>query len=193
MRLSRLTDDDRHLGPITYARCSPGWRPLRVVYSSGAHEDGHGPNTLTAYACGWVARISLPKLLGDYTVRHVAASWDAATVERLGRNWYEERHPREYGFSLSDGFLQVFYGRRGGACADSSLWQQWSCFLPWTQWRHVRRSLYGLQGELFETVPERAEYKTWKALEEAAGTPQELEQLKAALVVGAQRWISAPT
>jgi len=30
---------------------------------------------------------------------------------------------------------------------DSSTEQQWGCFLPWTQWRHVRHSFYGLQGE----------------------------------------------
>ena len=24
--MTRLTDNDRHFGPITYARCSPSWR-----------------------------------------------------------------------------------------------------------------------------------------------------------------------
>ena len=150
--MTRLTDNDRHFGPITYARCSPSWRPLRVVYSSGAHEDGHGPNTLTVYACGWVARVNLPRLLDDYLVRHVAASWDAATVERLGRNWYEERHPREYGFSLSDGFLILFLGAQTG---DSDTTQSWCKHLPWTQWRFHRFSLYDIDGAEFWTQIER--------------------------------------
>lgn len=150
--MTRLTDNDKRLGPITYARCSPSWRPLRLVYSSGAHEDGEGPNTLTAYAFGWVARLRLPRLLDDHKVRHVAASWDAATVARLGRNWYEERFPREYGFSLSDGFLQVFLGAQ---THDSTTRQSWSKFLPWTQWRHIRLSFYDGKGQHFWTEWDR--------------------------------------
>ena len=147
--MTRLTDDDRHLGRfITYARCSPSWRPLRVVYSSGADEDRPGTNNLTVYAFGWVARLTMPRLLDDYKVRHVAASWDAATVERMGRNWYEEHHAREYGFSLSDGFLQLFLGAQ---THDSTTTQSWCTHLPWTQWRFHRFSLYDLAGAEFFT------------------------------------------
>lgn len=152
MRMTRLTDEDRHLGPITYAPCSKDWRPLRLVYSSGASEDDAGPNTLTAYAFGWVARLRLPRLLDDHKVRHTALSWDAATVERLGRNWYEERFPREYGFSLSDGFLQVFLGAQ---THDSITTQSWATHLPWTQWRFHRFSLYDAAGAEFWTQIER--------------------------------------
>lgn len=148
----RLTDNDRQFGPITYARCSPTWRPLRLVYSSGAEEDNAGQNKLTAYAFGWVACLRLPRLLDDYRVRHVASSWDAATVARIGRNWYEERFPREYGFSLSDGFLQVFLGAQ---THDSTTTQSWSKHLPWTQWRFHRFSLYDANGVEFWTQIER--------------------------------------
>jgi len=66
--MTRLTDNDRHFGPVTYARCSDSWRPLRLVYSSGGDDDIDRPvaNTLTAYACGWVARLRLPRLLDDF-------------------------------------------------------------------------------------------------------------------------------
>ena len=126
--MTRLTDNDRHLGRfITYARSS--WNPLRLVYSSGAEEDHARPNNVTVYAFGWVARLRLPRLLDDFTVRHIAHSWDAATVERMGRNWYEERFPREYGFSLHEGFLQLFLGAQ---THDSTTTQSWACRLPWT-------------------------------------------------------------
>ena len=153
--MARLTDNDRHLGRfITYARSS--WNPLRLVYSSGASEDSKGPNTLTAYAFGWVARVSLPRLLEDFTERHVAQSWDAATVARMGRNWYEERFLREYGFSLHEGFLQVFLGAQ---THDSTTTQSWCCHLPWTQWRFHRFSLYDTAGVQFWTQYERRGHK----------------------------------
>lgn len=153
--MTRLTDNDRHLGKfITYARSS--WSPLRLVYSSGAEEDHPRPNSLTVYAFGWVARVTLPRLLDDFTERHVAQSWDAATVERMGRNWYEERHPREYGFSLSDGFLQVFLGAQTN---DSTTTQSWCCHLPWTQWRFHRFSLYDTAGAEFWTQYEKRGHK----------------------------------
>ena len=167
--MTRLTDDDRHLGRfITYARCSPSWRPLRVVYSSGADEDRPGTNNLTVYAFGWVARLTMPRLLDDYKVRHVAASWDAATVERMGRNWYEEHHAREYGFSLSDGFLQLFLGAQ---THDSTTTQSWCTHLPWTQWRFHRFSLYDAAGAEFWTQFERRgngiKYRDFDAQREA--------------------------
>ncbi len=166
--MTRLTDEDRQFGPITYARCNPSWRPLRVVLSSGADEDHAGTNNLTVYAFGWVARVTLPRLLDDYKVRHVATSWDAATVERLGRNWYEEHHAREYGFSLSDGFLQVFLGAQ---THDSTTTQSWCTHLPWTQWRFHRFSLYDATGAEFWTQIERrgngTKYRDFDAQREA--------------------------
>lgn len=139
-----------------------------MVLSSGADEDHAGTNNLTVYAFGWVARLTLPRLLDDYKVRHVATSWDAATVERLGRNWYEEHHAREYGFSLSDGFLQVFLGAQ---THDSTTTQSWCTHLPWTQWRFHRFSLYDAAGAEFWTQIERrgngTKYRDFDAQREA--------------------------
>lgn len=154
--MSRLTDEDFRVGPITYGRTS--WRPWRVAWSSGGGGDESPRNALTIYAFGWVARLWLPRILRPLRVRHVATTWDAATIERMGRNWYEETFEREYGFCLSDGHLVLYLGAQ---THDSATTQDWSCFLPWTQWRHVRRSFYGVDGELFGTAPERdwdAEY-----------------------------------
>lgn len=147
----RLTDDDRNFGPITYGR-SGNWRPLRLVLSSGGggySDSDEARNTLTAYAFGWVACVRMPNIIQPYRVKHVAR-WDAATVERMGRDWYFETHPREYGFCLSDGHLILYFGAQTN---DSITTQSWSRFLPWTQWRHVRDSWYGLQGEHLRTAP----------------------------------------
>lgn len=141
--MNRLTDDDRNYGPVTFARAS--WIAWRCVWSSG--DDEYPGNSLTVYAFGWIARIALPDILRPLRIKH-SANWDAATVERMGRNYYFEEFPREYGFSLSEGFLTLFLGPQ---THDSINTKSWSWFLPWKQWRHVRFSLYGTDGTHFWT------------------------------------------
>lgn len=153
--MARLTDGEKHFGPVTYGN-SHGWRPVRLVWSSGGCEDGSpsekSPNTLTAYAFGWIAQVRLPKILRPFLIKHTAESWDAATVARMGRNWYYEAFPREYGFCLSEGHLSLFLGAQ---THDSTTTQIWGCFLPWTQWRFIRFSLYDKTGSEFWTQIER--------------------------------------
>lgn len=165
--MNRLTDNDTNFGPLTVAR-SDSWRPWRLVWSSGGDGDcDRTANTLTVYGFGWIARIRLPNLLRPYRIKHTARSWDAATVERLGRDWYYETHPREYGFSLCDGFLQLFLGPQ---THDSITTKDWCKHLPWTQWRHVRFSLYRPDGSHFWTqhdVPGIAKYEEQARSQEA--------------------------
>lgn len=160
--MGRLTDNDKKFGPITYGRAS--WNPLRLVWSSGGDEDYDEPcNTLTGYAFGWVARVNTPNLLKPFQIKHLATTWDEATVKRMGRNWYFETFPREYGFSLSEGFLQLFLGPQ---THDSSTTKSWSKHLPWTQWRFVRKSLHSLDGSHFWTEPTGQQVPFAKAWEE---------------------------
>lgn len=152
--MRRLTDNDRRWGPFTWGPCGPSWRPLRLVFSTGGGDDEcKAFNSLTAYAFGWVMRLRLPTLMQPFRIKHIARTWDAATVARMGRNWYYETFPREYGFSLNEGFLQIFLGPQ---THDSTTTKSWCKHLPWTQWRHVRHSFYGLDGAHFWTEPERA-------------------------------------
>lgn len=147
--MPRLTDNDRHLGPITYARCSDSWRPLRLVYSSGGGDEGAKHNYLTAYAFAWVARVRMPALLRPWRRWVPTGHYEWARSPDAG---YWDEHPREYGFSLSDGFLQVFMGAQTG---DSTTTQDWCAHLPWTQWRFHRFSLYDLDSAEFWTQIER--------------------------------------
>lgn len=139
----RLTGNDRRLGPVVYGRTD--WRPLRLVWSSGGGTDDgdEARNTLTGYAFGWAASVRVPNLIRPLRIKHVA-NWDSATVARLGRDWYYETHPREYGFCVSDGLLSLYFGAQTD-CSTTT--ESWSRFLPWTQWRFVRHSFYGLDGE----------------------------------------------
>jgi len=149
MNRRRWSDNDRHFGPFTYSRDRRDW-PLSVVLDSG-HDEYPGCH-LRLRGFGHTLIVELPPIIRPWRQR-IVANWDAATVERLGRNWYWNEHAREYGFSYGfDGFLQVFLGPQ---THNSTTTKMWCKHLPWTQWRFVRRSLYDLQGGHFWTEPSR--------------------------------------
>lgn len=154
MRAARWSDGDHYLGPITYGISD--YRLWGVVLTSwGGGDSNDNPANLRINLSSWYLIIVLPRIVGPHR-RKVYPGWDASTITRLGRDWYWDVDLRSYGFSLSgcgdignSSFLQVHYGRHGGSCMDSSIEQRWSYFLPWTQWRHVRHSLYDLHGGHF--------------------------------------------
>lgn len=145
----RWGDNDHYFGPFTFA-FRERWRHTAVILSSGG-EDYPGAS-LRISAFGNTVIMGVPQwLIQPHREKVEARSWDAATIARLGRDWYWSVDEREFGFTLSDGHLSVKLGRQ---THDSSTTKDWGCFLPWTQWRHVRRSLYGLAGEHFWTEPQ---------------------------------------
>ncbi len=157
MKHIRWSDNDRHFGPFTYSKDRKGYRPIAAVLGSGDCEDSSGCS-IRLSAFGHTLISTLPQIIMPYRTKVIASSWDAATVARMGRDWYWDYTEREYGFSYcrgggvgNGGFLQVFFGRQSN---DGRTEQRWGCFTPWNNWRHVRRSLYGLNGEHIWTEPE---------------------------------------
>lgn len=149
--MTRLTNNDRRFGPLTWGRCSPSWRPIRLVFSTGGgDDDGDARNNLTGYAFGWVARLSLPSLMKPWRQWVPTGHYEWAKSPDAG---YWDVHAKEYGFSFGgEGFFQLFYGPQTN---DSTTTKSWSKHLPWTQWRHVRHSFYDAAGGHFWTEPER--------------------------------------
>ena len=146
----RWGDNDLHFGPLTYAKDGANYRPLAVVLASGCEEYPGASFRVSGF--GHTVIVALPQwVLKPYREKVHAKTWDAATIERLGRDWYWSIDRREYGLSLFEGHLSVSLGRQ---TMDSSTEQRWGCFLPWTQWRHVRHSFYGLDGEHVATLPD---------------------------------------
>lgn len=145
----RWSDNDRYFGPFTYAH-ERNWRPLAIVLGSGGREDEDTVCRLRMSAGGHTLIIALPPIIKPWR-RKIFPGWGPDVVERLGRDWYWDTYEREYGFSLSDGYLSIHLGRQ---THDSSTGQRWGYFLPWTQWRHVRHSFYGLNGEHVATLPD---------------------------------------
>lgn len=147
--MGKMTDSDVTFGPATIGRTE--WRPWRLTLESHGGDDGHLWNALIAYAFGWVFRLYVPRIIQPWKRKVMAPSWDAATVARLGRDWYWDVERREYGFCLSEGHFVLYYGIQP---CDSKRDQSWSCFLPWTQWRFVRFSLFQPDGTHFFTEME---------------------------------------
>lgn len=146
----RWGDNDYYFGPLTYARDGRHYRPFALILASGCEE--YPGVSFRVSGFGHTVILALPQwTLSPYRNKVYPTSWDAATIDRLGRNWYWQIDRREYGFSLSDGHLNVSLGRQ---TMDSSTEQRWGYFLPWTQWRHVRHSFYDLAGEHVATLPD---------------------------------------
>jgi hypothetical protein len=142
--MRRWGDNDKHFGPLTFA-FRETWRPFSIVLSSGSTERESPGCCIRFQALGGTMICELPAVVKPWR------RW----IDLRGKEWakgdgYWDEHPREYGFTLSDGHLSV---KLGAQTMDSSTTQDWGCFLPWTQWRHVRHSLYGLEGEHFWTEP----------------------------------------
>jgi hypothetical protein len=147
MRHIRWGDNDRYWGPFTF--CFGDYKRLAFsLHSGGQGDDDDGPPSLRISVGSFTFISVLPFMVPPLRekVYPGPASWGPEVIARLGRDWYWKVDPREYGISYWDGFLQIHYGICPG---DSSRDQNWCKHLPWTQWRHVRRSLYDLQGRHF--------------------------------------------
>lgn len=169
----RWGDNDKHLGPLTFA-FREKWRPLAVVLSSGASDRSEGGCHIRFQAFGNTMICELPAIIKPWREWHDLRGKEWAN----GSDGFWEEHEREYGFSLSDGHLHV---KLGAQTMDSSTTQDWSCFLPWTRWRHVRHSYYGLQGEHIADAPQNWHFDgrdgrpTWaqfKTIEDSIPTVQ---------------------
>lgn len=150
--MSRVwSDTERRFGPFVYDGNSIYTLGIQLV--SREDEDDSRRASLRLFYFRRTLIILLPGwVLRPYAEKIYPKSWDAATVERLGRDWYWQVDPRQFGATISNGHLHVTFGRQ---THDSDATRSWGMFLPWTQWRHVRHSFYDLDGDLFAHVPDR--------------------------------------
>lgn len=197
MRARRWSDNDHYLGPFTYAR-ERSYRRLSMVLSSGDDEDRGCEFRVSGFGHTFIT--ALPNIIKPWR-RWVDTSKYEWSQSPNGGYW--DIHRREYGFCFSRSgtiggatFLQVFLGPQ---THDSSTTKNWCKFLPWTSWRHVRRSLYDLDGAHVWTEPESLGYNhdayvTRKAAEEEcpsrtfAFTDYDSEQLTARTRIEEREW-----
>lgn len=164
--MSRMTENDKTWGPFTWG---PWHKTISMMWSSGGGEEEDPRNRLRICAFGWAVRIWLPRILRPWKEKHVATGWTAADIARMGRDWYYNIWPREYGVALSDmgngyDFLQVHFGAQ---THDSRTTMDWCKHLPWMQWDCVRHSMYCPDGSHYFTEPRdkngRGNWDEWYA------------------------------
>jgi hypothetical protein len=128
----------------------------RIGITSG--DDERTGCWLQASVPGWWLQLRLPPILLPYRVKVKAGTWDAATIARLGRDWYWDIYPREFSVSYGEGYVHAHYGRQTG---DSSTERSWCKELPWMAWRFVRHSLFDLDGNRIADEPDGPFLETW--------------------------------
>ena len=154
--MRRMTENDKNWGPFTWGPWTKTFS-LRWETSGEDEDDSHEYNLVRAIGFGYAIRLRLPAIIKPYKEKHKALGWDAATIERMGRDWYYNVYPREFGFSLSNlgsgyNFLSIYFGPQ---THDSSTTKSWCKTFPWTEWNCVRHSLYRPDGTHFFTEDSR--------------------------------------
>lgn len=145
MKNRRWSGNDKHFWPFTFSHDC--YSKFGFMLDSGANDGGPGDCHIRFYLFRWTIILELPRIIRDWRERK-HAGWDDATIARIGRNWYENVYPREYGAYYSDKSIFVHYGQQ---THDSRTDKNKVIFLPWMHSTHIRRSLLDLKGEHFWT------------------------------------------
>lgn len=151
----RWSNNDSHFGPFTWCR-SDYPKFFGIVVDSGGRDNGNTGCHMRIHAGRFTLLIELPNLIPDFRIKHRATTWDAATVARMGRDYYFETFPREYGFTFTGGGdLHTYFGPQ---THDSTTTRSKVYFLPWRNWRFICQRWYGVNGELLRTGGRRGEW-----------------------------------
>lgn len=143
----RWSDNDRYFGPFTYSRDGKHYRPFSLMLVSGKEE--HPGCALRIRAFGYTLITSLPAIIKPYREWIDTSRYDWSKSPAGG---YWDEHRTEYGLTVAEGALHVHYGAQTHS-SDTTRSKVW--FIPWKSHRHVRHSLYDLNGDHFATVPQR--------------------------------------
>lgn len=146
--------------------CRVAWNWWGINLNSGHGE--HKPY-LRFCAFGFWLSINLPLWALQPARRKVSAStWDAATVLRMGRDWYWDETRREFGIDFHGDAFTVHYGIQPDSWpGDKSI--RWTP--PWMKWRYLGTKYFGLDGTIFMQLTTRTlSYDETKALEATVPT-----------------------
>uniref|UniRef100_UPI0037C0CCC9 hypothetical protein n=1 Tax=Flavobacterium sp. TaxID=239 RepID=UPI0037C0CCC9 len=164
--MGRLCNDEKKIGKwFSYGTTSSSDNLYQILYSTDVDEDERsGHNTLTIYFRKFICRLTLLEFVKPYQVK-VQASWDEATVKRLGRDHYFLYFDYEYGFRISYDFAQLFYGLQGDGhygFPSNLKEKRKSAFIPWNSYRHIRHEVYDCDNQLvYEEKQDKNNREDW--------------------------------
>lgn len=144
----RWGDNDHYIGPFTFS-FRERWRHLAILFSSAGEESSGCSLRVSGF--GNTMIVALPNIIKPHVEWVDLSDCDWATLGPDGRKGYTQVDKREYGITICDGHLSISLGRQTN---DSSTEKRRGYFLPWTQWRFVRHSFYGLDGKIVATLPD---------------------------------------
>lgn len=147
MKNRRYSDKNYNFWPFTLSITNHGW--YGIVLDSGAFDDEPGSCHIKLYLGNIVLICELFRIISDFRVRYHAKSWDAATIARLGRDWYEEHFEREYGFIFTgNGAVHVYYGPQTD---DSRMDKNKIFYLPWRSYKFFCHRYFDRDLKIFWT------------------------------------------
>ena len=123
------------------------YTPLSLNLST-PHEEPDDPYNILSFSFwkwGWY--IKVPQFIKPVG-KKVKANWDAATVARLGRDWYMDYTSKHYGVTFLDDAVHVAYGIQPGCfISDDKENSDHVKVLdyPWMH-KHVRNTIYARNG-----------------------------------------------
>lgn len=151
MKAIRWSHQDRYFGPFTYASES-SYRKIAVMLGSGDGDDYPGCRLRVSIGRHTLV-VALPAIIRPWR-RWVEIKTEPTRSQIIAQGrepGYWNSHEREYGFTACEGSVHLHYGAQthDSETNKSKVW-----FLPWREWRHIRHSLYDLEGDLFADLPE---------------------------------------
>ena len=151
MKAIRWSDHDRSFGPFTYARDRKGYQPLGFELDTSDADDYPGCRVRVS-GFGHTLILALPAIMKPHRTWVDTSHYEWSKGPGSG---YWDIHRREYGVMFIEGAIHFHFGAQ---THDSETDKTKVWFLPWRRFRHIRRSLYGLRGELVADLPE---HSTW--------------------------------
>lgn len=155
----RWSDNDHRRGRFIYARERRNYRSFGIALTSNGDEDEASFSTLRLHLFGHTFIAILPAIIKP--VRTWVDTSQHEWASSSPKKGYWDQHRNEYSFSIAEGYLHVHYGAQ---THDSQTDKSWCWQMPWLDWRHVRRSFYGVKGEHIADMPhwDRPALIEWK-------------------------------
>jgi hypothetical protein len=145
-RKRRWSDNDKHLGPFTWAASDSAYKRVGFMLDSGDGDD-YANCHLRLYVYWGTLLIEMPNWLLRPSVEHVPTP----------NGGYTERHSCEYGAFYVEKAVHMHYGAQthNSRTGKSKIW-----FVPWLDWRCVSHRVCDADGKVIYDTEKRPRLMT---------------------------------